>query len=105
MDRRGGACASTEKTATVGQTPTRKPDTICVDGVPLTPAGQEVYLMLNKPRSYVARSATSRDGPQRRNWWRTAGRAFISQAAGISTAGDCCFYATTGAWMQHPAKP
>ena len=41
------------ETATVGQSADPETDTICVDGVPLTPPERRVYLMLNKPRGYV----------------------------------------------------
>ena len=41
------------ETATVGQSADPETDTICVDGVPVTPPERRVYLMLNKPRGYV----------------------------------------------------
>ena len=48
----GRVCVNGE-TATIGQSADPETDTICVDGVPLTPPERRVYLMLNKPRGYV----------------------------------------------------
>ena len=51
------------ETATVGQSADPETDTICVDGVPLTPPERRVYLMLNKPRGYVTTLSDERGRP------------------------------------------
>ncbi|MBQ3134389.1 MAG: rRNA pseudouridine synthase [Oscillospiraceae bacterium] len=52
-------------------------DEVCVDGVPIRPEGQRLYLMLNKPRGYVSTLSDERgrktvaqlvDGCGRRVW-------------------------------------
>ena len=49
------------ETATVGQSADPETDTICVDGVPVTPPERRVYLMLNKPEGVVSASTDKRD--------------------------------------------
>ena len=51
------------ETATVGQSADPETDTICVDGVPVTPPERRVYLMLNKPRGYVTTLSDERGRP------------------------------------------
>lgn len=84
------------ETATVGQSADPETDTICVDGVPLTPPERRVYLMLNKPRGYVTTLSDERGRPTAAELVADCGTRVYRSGGWISTARDCCFLPTTG---------
>lgn len=78
------------QTAHLGQRADPDRDEILVDGRPLAPRAEAVYILLNKPRGYVSTSRTSGGGGQWRSWWRTAGAGFIPWDGWTWIPRACC---------------
>ena len=88
------------ETATVGQSADPETDTICVDGVPVTPPERRVYLMLNKPRGYVTTLSDERGRPTAAELVADCGtRVYPVGRLDLDSEGLLLF-TNDGAWMQ-----
>ena len=104
MDRRGRVRVNGE-TATVGQSADPETDTICVDGVPVTPPERRVYLMLNKPRGYVTTLSDERGRPTAAELVADCGtRVYPVGRLDLDSEGLLLF-TNDGAWMQRILHP
>ena len=56
-----GRVAVNGKPASIGQSARFECDDITVDGVPLIPRGESVYIMLNKPRGFITTASDDRN--------------------------------------------
>ena len=93
------------ETATVGQSADPETDTICVDGVPLTPPERRVYLMLNKPRGYVTTLSDERGRPTAAELVADCGtRVYPVGRLDLDSEGLLLF-TNDGAWMQRILHP
>ena len=93
------------ETATVGQSADPETDTICVDGVPVTPLERRVYLMLNKPRGYVTTLSDERGRPTAAELVADCGtRVYPVGRLDLDSEGLLLF-TNDGAWMQRILHP
>lgn len=93
------------ETATVGQSADPETDTICVDGVPVTPPERRVYLMLNKPRGYVTTLSDERGRPTAAELVADCGtRVYPVGRLDLDSEGLLLF-TNDGAWMQRILHP
>lgn len=93
------------ETATVGQSADPETDTICVDGVPVTPPERRVYLMLNKPRGYVTTLSDERGRPTAAELVADCGtRVYPVGRLDLDSEGLLIF-TNDGAWMQRILHP
>ena len=93
------------ETATVGQSADPETDTICVDGVPLTPPERRVYLMLNKPRGYVTTLSDERGRPTAAELVADCGtRVYPVGRLDLDSEG-LLLLTNDGAWAQHLLHP
>ena len=93
------------ETATVGQSADPETDTICVDGVPVTPPERRAYLMLNKPRGYVTTLSDERGRPTAAELVADCGtRVYPVGRLDLDSEGLLLF-TNDGAWMQRILHP
>ena len=93
------------ETASLGASADRERDTVCVDGVPLTPPERRVYLMLNKPRGYVTTLSDERGRPTAAELVADCGtRVYPVGRLDLDSEGLLLF-TNDGAWMQRILHP
>ena len=91
--------------AAVGQSADLARDTVCVDGVPITPPERRVYLMLNKPRGYVTTLSDERGRPTAAELVAGCGeRVYPVGRLDLDSEGLLLF-TNDGAWMQRILHP
>ena len=91
--------------AMVGQSADLTRDTVCVDGVPITPPERRIYLMLNKPRGYVTTLRDERGRPTAAELVADCGeRVYPVGRLDLDSEGLLLF-TNDGAWMQRILHP